>query len=150
MNLFVLHLTVNNLSHVFKQDVTGSEVEKRIPIGLKQVHSFTLRYLLCNPLGCHGDCMLWQVNMAQSQRAGPHQEMVKHRAITHMAEILSFFIARENKVCLCVCTHYNKTLFIPTFKYLPLLFKFSLRIISYRGQMVRYKVISLASLIKPN
>lgn len=83
--LFTLLMSANKVFHVLKQDVTGWEVEKGIPIGLKQVHSFTLRCLLCNPSGCHGDHMLWQVNMAQCQETrGLVQETLKPGAMRHM------------------------------------------------------------------
>ena len=39
------------------QDLTGVLVEGN-PIGLEEVHSFTLGCLLCNPVGCYGDSML--------------------------------------------------------------------------------------------
>lgn len=71
-------------------------VEKGIPIGLKQAHSFTLRCLLCNPMGCHGDHMLLQVNMAQSQKTRFLTRKQRNKTCT-------CFIGRENKVCVCVC-----------------------------------------------
>ena len=73
-------ITANKVFHVMKQDVTCSECRQRIPIGLKQVHSFTLGCLLCNPMGCHGDHMLWQANNgSEPKHQGPHQETVKYR-----------------------------------------------------------------------
>lgn len=70
-------------------------VEKGIPIGLKQAHSFTLRCLLCNPMGCHGDHMLLQVNMAQSQKTRFLTRKQRNKTCT-------CFIGRENKVCVCL------------------------------------------------
>lgn len=58
--------TVNKVVSILKHNVT-IEVKNGIPFGLKQVHSFTMRCLLCKPMGCHGDHMLRQVNMALRQ-----------------------------------------------------------------------------------
>lgn len=68
-------------SSVLKQDVTGWEVRGRIAIGLTQVHSFTLRCLLRNPIGCHGNDKPRQVTTAWRRRPKALQEMLKRKQV---------------------------------------------------------------------
>lgn len=90
-----------DVSHSCEQGVpcyeTGCNwlrVEKGIPIGLKQAHSFTMSCLLCNPEGCHGNHMLLQVDMALCQEG-----LVLHQKTFVQKEILRVVEDDKNKVC---------------------------------------------------
>lgn len=129
----IIHIAHNREQGVqcYETGCDWLRVEKGIPIGLKQVHSFTLRCLLYNLMGCHGDCMPRQVTWLRAKRAGASPGYSKTQRNKSRTCFIAFHRKRKQSVrvfvplCVCVSIH--------TFKYLSFLFKFSWGRISFWG-----------------